>query len=138
MMVILHQWSSGNSVYSDPVQMFFYSKQFYLNAVSPRIFTSSLRELVTKSIHMFPAHTSKWLQITFRFWQLPISDLNKEWASASSSVVLSPLVYLGVLKFSPMYSQMVLTVLLLPPRPPPCPHVCWWHCLTLPPHTAFP
>ena len=117
MIAIFHQHSSGNSVLIQS------------KCSVPSSFTCHLIWdfyfflLVTKSIHRFPTHISRLLQITFRFWQLHIFDLCKEWASASSSVILSPLVHLGVLKLSPIYSQMLLIMPFLPPltsSKPPC------------------
>lgn len=66
-MVILHHSSSESKVYSNSVQMFFCTKQFWYNPVSSRILTSSFRDLVVKAIHMLPRLISQQLEITFRF-----------------------------------------------------------------------
>ena len=67
LMVILHHSSSRSKVYSNSVQMFFCTKQFWNNPVSSRILTSSFRDLVVKAIHMLPGLISQQLEITFRF-----------------------------------------------------------------------
>lgn len=66
-MVILHHSSSESKVYSNSVQMFFCTKQFWYNPVLSRILTSSFRDLVVKAIHMLPRLISQQLEITFRF-----------------------------------------------------------------------
>lgn len=66
MMVILHESGSWSRVCSNPVQIFFCSKQFQFNLGSSRILTSSFMDLVAEATHMLPGHISQRLELTFR------------------------------------------------------------------------